>query len=241
MPVTDTVGRRSRTTAAGAVRSSRAAPSPAAFSPGGWISTSSERSCRRRAPQRLAGAPSAPRAARGGTRRLARRARRARTPYRPAPGRPRRGGRGRSGGARPPTTRSARCISRSRAREARVSRRVSTPISGTPSSSRASSAPARDPPERRQHLGGPLLDGLDGVVGLEQQRLALRRLDPGVDLEQPVLLGLELVLAAPQVGQPALGVAAVEHARAARRRARTSCRSAGSRRCRRSCRRRARS
>ena len=50
---------------------------------------------------------------------------------------------------------------------------------------------------------------------LEQQGLTLRRVDPGVDLEQPTLLVLELVLPASQVRQAALGQADRAHVLAA--------------------------
>ncbi len=106
----------------------------------------------------------------------------------------------------------ARCISRSRAREARVSRRVSTPSRGTPSSSKASSAPAVMRRNGVSTSHRALLHRLDRVVGLEEQRLSLRRLDLRVDLEESLLLVLELVLPPPQVRQSALGVAAVQDA-----------------------------
>ncbi len=65
-------------------------------------------------------------------------------------------------------------------------------------------------PERPRDLGLAVLDVGEGEVGLEEQRVALGRHDPGVDLDDVTLVAVEAVLRLREVGDLGVAAAALE-------------------------------
>ena len=99
---------------------------------------------------------------------------------------------------------------RSRSRAVRVSRRVSTQMIGVATTSMASRPPMVIRWNGASTCGPSIGDVVGGEVDLEQHRLALGRVDPGVDLDQSSGRRLVAVLRLGQVGDLRLGAAPLE-------------------------------